>query len=193
MTARHHDKNRFDFEFRLRVDADENAFLDELADELIDAGCHDATFSVRYGTPFAEFTRQADDLSSAVLSAIQQAESVDGVRVVEVKHQDWLTPSAIADRVGRSRQSIQQLIAGDRGPAGFPGPAPWIVGTKVYPWHEVASWLREHTAVDVPGPSPEVEFLDALNGALKIRDYATRLGEREREAVEALALAAFAS
>jgi hypothetical protein len=60
----------------------------------------------------------------AVLSAIRGAEGgATPVRVVRVAaERDWLTAAELADRIGRSRQSIDQLARGERGPGGFPAP-----------------------------------------------------------------------
>lgn len=49
---------------------DLSAAEDELADRLFDAGCDDATCGQQAGEVFADFDRQANDLESAVASAV---------------------------------------------------------------------------------------------------------------------------
>src|SRR5262249_57829296 len=64
--------------------------------------------------------REAPTPETAVLSAVRDVESVGGaVRVLRVGNEDeWLTGAEIAERTGRSRQSIGQLVWGDRGVTG---------------------------------------------------------------------------
>ncbi len=56
----------------------------------------------------------------AVLSAVEQVERAE-VTVLAV-HDDEVIVSDIAERTGRTRQSVDQLIRGERGPGGFPPP-----------------------------------------------------------------------
>ena len=55
-----------------------------LADALYEAGCDDALVGRNGGGPVIAFTREALSRSDAVQSAIADAESVPGVRVLEV-------------------------------------------------------------------------------------------------------------
>src|SRR5215211_3214262 len=98
---------------------------DEELDALFEAGCDDATFSLeRDGTVIGVFDRHGRTQEDAVLSAIDQVEGVgEDIRVFRVtQDDDWLNGSEIAERVGRSRQNINQLISQKRGPGGFPFP-----------------------------------------------------------------------
>ncbi|MGH3751970.1 MAG: hypothetical protein ACRDRP_04605 [Pseudonocardiaceae bacterium] len=59
-----------------------------------------------------------------MISAIVDVERAGiGARVLRVQaDDDWLTASEIAERVGRTRQSVALLAHGERGPGGFPAP-----------------------------------------------------------------------
>ena len=80
-------------------------------DALFEAGCDDATFSTKGELTFGEFDREAVSLLDAVVSAIGAVESVEGADPDELV---WA--SEIAERTGRSRQSIDQLVRGQARP-----------------------------------------------------------------------------
>ena len=151
------------------------ALTDEEMDALFEAGCDDATFSLeRDGTVLGFFDREADTQEDAVLSAIHNVESADiGVRVLRVtQDDDWLTASEIAERVGRTRQSIGLLIRGDRGPGGFPA-AVARHGSRnpLWSWAEVEAWFERYEPLAVQKPvklSPD--FLAELNDRLDLRE-----------------------
>ena len=50
--------------------------------------------------------------------------------------------SDIADRVGKSRQYVRQLVLGTQGPGGFPAPIGHPGGVKVWDWGSANEWLR---------------------------------------------------
>ncbi len=183
MTGRAHQ-----FDLALDVNADPESYLNEVAETLINAGCDDATFSVRHGVPHAEFTREADDFASAVISALKDIRSVEGVSVVRVEVEQLVTASEIARRLGRSRQSVQQLIAGTRGPGGFPEPVDWVLGARLWSWLAVEAWTGEAGGASPTSTPADSEFVAALNGALQMRRHIDRMDEPERrEAVTAVA------
>ncbi|MCY2966954.1 MAG: hypothetical protein NT069_25530 [Planctomycetota bacterium] len=115
----------------------------EIESALYEAGCDDATLSVRFGVAFLTFSRCATSLKDAILSAIRDIRRARiGADVVRVDICDLVTQSDIARRVGRSRQLIHQYLTGQRGPKGFPAPACHITdGAPLWMWCEVARWL----------------------------------------------------
>lgn len=90
---------------------------DDRLEALFEAGCDDATFSAKDGLTFAAFAREAPSLLDAILSAVQAVESVEGLEVLQVDPDELVWASEIAARTGRSRQSVDQLVKGQRGPA----------------------------------------------------------------------------
>lgn len=167
------------FTLVLHTDANEDEFLDEIADALIEAGWDDATFSVRYGVPQAEFTREARSLKDAVVMAIGQSEAVPGVEVARIEFDQMLTASAIAERTGRSRQNVQQWISGERGPGEFPGPVSSVVGASVWQWTTVARWLQEKMDLSDLPTFEDFEFLSALNGVFEAHEHLSELDSAE--------------
>ena len=155
---------------------------DELTDALFEAGCDDALPGSRGGVVFLDFTREADSLREAVLSAIADAEAGGlGARVVRVEPDEWVTMAEIGRRIGRSRESVRQLVAGLRGPGGFPPPAANRAGkSPVWRWTEAEAWLREKGGVTPGGPRGETAFLAAVNGALEVRRHVPSAAEARR-------------
>ena len=143
---------------------------------LFEAGCDDATFSLeRDGSVLGLFDRAAETQEDAVLSAIDDVESAGvGARALRAaQDDDWLTASEIAERVGRTRQSIGQLVRGDRGPGGFPAPAARHGSPNpLWSWAEVEAWFQRYEPGAIPAPVPKLspDFLAELNDLLDLRE-----------------------
>jgi len=142
------------------------ALTDARLDALFDAGCDDATFSTKGELTFGEFDRDAPSLLDAVVSAIAAVESV-GVEVLHVDPDELVWASEIAERTGRSRQSIDMLIRGQRGPGNFPPPASHATRNPLWRWSEVDAWFATYEGR--PADSERSAVLGALNGALEAR------------------------
>lgn len=131
------------FEFTLViVDVDYND--DAFEDRFYEAGCDDALISVVKGSVVLDFTRDAKNFAHAVSSAIQNVRST-GARIVRIEPDSYATMSDIAERAGVTRQSISQLIQGERGPGGFPPPIARVSSeSPLWDWLTVARWLCRH-------------------------------------------------
>lgn len=113
------------------------------------------------------FDIEADAFANAVLRAIAEVESVPGLTVVRVEPDQLVWASEIADRLDRTRQSVDQLVQGQRGPGGFPGPVSGNVRNPLWRWAEVEAWFAayEHRQLDTERPS----VIGVINGALETR------------------------
>lgn len=153
-------------------------------DALFEAGCDDATLGEVDGVGYADFQRQAGSFGEAVRSAIEQVESVPGLRVVRVEPDDLVTMSEIAARLGRSRESVRLLISGARGPGAFPPPVSHLKArSRLWRWSEVAAWAeRAEQEVDVHAAST----IAAINAALTLRQAAAGLAPAARALVSSL-------
>lgn len=131
----------------------------------------------RDGVPVVEAERSAATLADAVLDAIRELEAASpGWRVARVEPDELVSATAIARRLGRTRQSVAQLIAGQRGPGDFPPPAVWVQGAaRLWRWSDVAEWYS--LAVERPTHVDQLaaEFLAMLNGELQARRHRERL------------------
>ncbi len=136
-------------------------------DTLVEAGCDDATFSSKGGLVFAAFDREAETMLDAVVSAIEDVESVEGLEVLHVDPDELVWASEIAERTGRTRQSVDQLIKGQRGPGGFPDPATHATRNPLWRWSEVEAWFAAYE-----GRQADTErslVIGAINGTLQAR------------------------
>jgi hypothetical protein len=112
---------------------------------------------------------EADTFADAVLQAIDQIEQVPGLTVVRVEPDQLVWASEIADRIGRTRQSIDLLVKGQRGPGGFPSPVSGNVRNPLWRWTDVEAWFAayEHREIDTERPA----VIGAINGALEARHH----------------------
>lgn len=129
------------YEFTLIVDGPDMQ-SDEIADALYEAGCDDGLVGRVDGIQYVDFDREAASLPDAVLSALTDLESVDGLEVTRLADATLVSMSDIAERMGRSRESVRLLISGDRGPGGFPPPVTDPRSRyRLWRWFEVSEWL----------------------------------------------------
>jgi len=163
-----------EYEFVLVLDGIQNVTPD-IEDALFEAGCKDATVSIRLGRVYLTFARMARSLQDAVLTAINNVDAADiGATVLRVDECNLVTQSDIARRIGRSRQSVNQYIRGERGPGGFPPPACRIAdNAPLWYWCEVSYWLWENDMIK------ESEYLEAqdisvINSVLDIERRRSR-------------------
>ena len=178
-----------EYEFELILGDGADVRDGEVIDALFEAGCEDAVFGITAGTQIAGFVREAPSLYDAVLSAIGDVErAAPGLQVLRVSPDELVTASEIAERLGRTRASVRQLIAGDRGPGTFPAPVSHLGRRNpLWAWPEVAVWARDH--LGVPVESEALEYWTAvsvLNAALALRERLAPLPAQQRTAVRAL-------
>jgi hypothetical protein len=142
----------------------------EIEDALFEAGCDDATLVSQNGVLFLDFDREAESLTAAITSAIAAVErSPVGLRVVRVLPDDFVSISEIARRVKRTRQSVQQLAAGTRGPGDFPPPVSHIKGySPLWRWSDVLKWWSK--AFQDAQSEPEHERIDTIGGVNAVLD-----------------------
>jgi len=152
-----------EFEFTLIL-AGIDELTDDVTDRLFEAGCDDGTVAIRCGRPYITFTRSAESMKNAVLSAIQNVFDANlGLEVVRIEYCNLVTQSDIARRIGRSRQAVNLYIKGQRGQGKFPAPAcPLHEPEMLWYWCEVAPWLYENNIIteDVVREAEEVEMIN---------------------------------
>jgi hypothetical protein len=139
------------------------------------------------GRPVITFSREADSLKDAILSAINDVRKAGvGADVLRVDYCNLVTQADIARKIGRSRQLVHQYMAGARGPGGFPGPACELYdGAWLWYWCEVAYWLWENDMIkqDVLNDANEVE---AINRVLEMQDQKNRDAKLTAEIVKSV-------
>ncbi|HEY3323532.1 MAG TPA: hypothetical protein VGP72_23970 [Planctomycetota bacterium] len=127
------------FSFALIL-AELDTFTLDQADALFEAGCDDCSPSVSAGVVVLEFDREADSPRQAIDSAIRQVREL-GWRIERIEPDDLVTQSEIAKRLNRSRESVRQLVHGERQDGSFPRPVAAVTSTSpLWSWLEVTRW-----------------------------------------------------
>lgn len=111
-------------------------------------------------------------MTTAVVELARQLESaLPGQVKVEGAFRDLVSTTAIAHRVGRTREAVRKW-------SGLPGfPAPHAVlepGTvKVWPWTQIVRWLHETGRVDLDESLPTLEDMVQIDNCLMRNPDAT--------------------
>ena len=149
MTTTPHPICESEYDFALLLDEGISEVNQSVEDALFEAGCDDATISVRFGRVFLNFSRSAQSLSHAIISAICNVRDAKiGASVLRVDACDLVTQAEIARRMERTRQLVNLYISGARGPGSFPPPVCNIVdGQPLWFWCEVAQWLWQNSLI----------------------------------------------
>jgi len=158
------------YEFTLVIET-QASLEDGLEDALFEANCDDATLSYRKGIAYLDFDREAENLESAIISAIQQVEQTGlDIWVKRVEPSDLVTSAEIARRLDRSRQSVQQLITGSRGNGDFPLPVAGVTAkTMLWSWQEVAGWFLKKEKLKDKSIYENATTLKQINESLESR------------------------
>lgn len=152
------------YTFRLVVG---DAIDDEGADRLFEAGVDDGFVETGPNGHSIGFDREAGDFQSAVLSALEQVEKA-GLEVLRIEPDELVSAADIAERTGRTRQSISALVNATRGPGGWPRPVAGNVRSALWRWADVATWFEDFDGsqhVD----KEEAALLAAVNEVLAAR------------------------
>lgn len=159
-------------------------------DALYKAGCDDGTVSMRHGRLYIDFSRPADSLKEAVLSAIVDVEkAINGAGVLRVDECDLVTASQIARRMGRTRQLVYQYINGQRGPGGFPPPEYHLRDdAPLWAWGDVSEWLAVNDMIRAEEAS-DARVVAAVNNWLEGRRQRRQTPELVREIAKVLSAA----
>ena len=143
-------------------------------DELSEAGCDDALVGRTDGVQYLDFDRDATSLREAILSAVSDVERVVDVEVVRIADAGVVSMADIASRTGRTRESVRLLVAGERGPGGFPPPLTDPRSRyRLWRWYEVERWFALHFGLAQPTSGAHV--VETINAALELRYHRRRL------------------
>lgn len=159
---------------------------DDLIDAFYEAGCDDALVGRADGVQYLDFDREAASLEKAILSAVADVEHVDGVEVVRLADAGLVSMADIATRMGRTRESVRLLIAGERGPGGFPPPVTDPRSRyRLWRWSEVDRWLSTHYGGQPIRSDDHVAA--AINAGLELRHHSRFVDPKGRSDLRQLA------
>lgn len=132
------------YEFRVLLDRVPG---DDDVDAIMRAGLDDSLPGADGARGVVDVSRHAESVAAAIATAVDDVRRA-GFRAVGLEAEDALALKTIAERVGRSYESVRLLAAGRRGPGGFPPPLT-TRPSSLYSWDAVARWFREHYGLDV--------------------------------------------
>lgn len=161
------------------IDADEDNGFDTLwracADEPL-IGTYD-------GVSEALFSREADTVEDAVLSAIADVERIGGVHVVGLRDESFWTLADIAERSGRSPEELSETIA--RADSAFPSHLSDPDETDpLWRAQDVIDWFREHDGERLSHPAAAV--FTALSDTLHARSSCRELDQEQQRRIAGL-------
>jgi hypothetical protein len=157
------------YAFRIRL---QDPLPEDDADRVYDA--FDEEVSVEEGPKgnYVGFEREARSFLDAVLQSINKIIKL-GFEPLAVED-ELVSMADIAERIGRTRQSVSMLVSGTRGPGGFPRPVAGNVRSPLWHWADVATWFESATGHETD-VEERVRTIASINGAL-----ANRVLARER-------------
>jgi hypothetical protein len=157
---------------------------EELENRVFEAGCDDALLGVRDGVVYLDFDRRADSFEEAIVSAVRDVEGAE-LKTAHIEPDDLVNQSQIAERVGRTRESIRLLVSGERGPGTFPAPISGVKGSmRLWRWSRVAAWLAHEGLLDEI-EAKRAALVAELNAALELRN-AARLAPPQKPVLDLL-------
>ncbi len=151
------------FTFRIRL---HEAIDDEDADRLHEA--FDDEIGIEDGPKghFVDFERDAESFLDAALDAIARVIEL-GFEPLSVED-ELVSMADIAERTGRSRQSVSMLVSGQRGVGGFPRAIAGNVRSPLWHWADVAAWFEGHEGEHLIFED-RIRTIASINGALANR------------------------
>ncbi|MEO3826719.1 hypothetical protein [Actinomadura sp. B10D3] len=124
-------------------------------------------------------------LAAAIMEVVGHVEeSAPGLHVLQVEADPLLTIRDIAERVGRSLDSVRHAITGARGATGFPSSEMSTAGHRLWRWSKVAAWYD----LDDPQLVEARPTVQAINGWLALRDVVPDVAPAPEEVTSALSL-----
>ena len=157
----------YDFDLLISGASYDDTLLEE---KLFSAGCDDAMLVFQNSIAHLTFSREANTLVEAIVSAISDAEK-SGIKVERILPDDLVNANEISRRVEKSRQYISNLISGKKGPGKFPTPATGLTEKAyLWSWYDVTQWLLEHKIIDDQEIASTARIIAIANQALHARN-----------------------
>lgn len=152
---------------------------DEL-DALYEAGLDDSTPE----GDLLHLDLEAGEMVDAAWSAARQVATVRGLYAMRLERDDAVTLRDLAQRLGRTYESVRLLAEGSRGPGGFPAPLLDTTGGRIWSWHDVAAWLAMHYPdAGVESGRHELEFRRA-DAVIRLAASYAEASERDRQWID---------
>ena len=104
------------------------------------------------------------------------------MEVIRLAAGSLVSVADIAERTGRTGESIRLLISGERGPGGFPAPVhDPRTRYRLWRWSEVRRWFAANYGEPSHGEDQRyVEVAAAINAGLDLRHYCRYVQPEQR-------------
>ncbi|MCD0450318.1 hypothetical protein LO762_14115 [Actinocorallia sp. API 0066] len=131
------------------------------------------------GPANARCSWDAPTLAHAMVEVVAHVEAAaPGIVVRRVEADPLLSAREIAERVGRTVESVRLASTGQRGPGGFPAPEQH----RLWRWSHISAWYGiDDATLDEAAPTTR-----AVNGWLALREVVPELAPDPRALVQAL-------
>jgi hypothetical protein len=117
---------------------------------LVSRALPEAVVSEAGGVTTVRATLRAPGPAAAVSALVERVTKAVPAAVPLRVDQDLVSVSDIAQRIGRTRESVRLLVDGKRGPGSFPPPIGVVGGDiRVWPWAVVLEWSDKLLGVDL--------------------------------------------
>ncbi len=136
-------------------------------DLLFEVGLDDTTPETRDGRCVLNVNRKAQSLDAAIASVVKDVQQA-GFKAVGIEEEDLVSLRTIAQRMGRTYESVRLLASGKRGPGGFPAPLSGD-GWALYSWVKVSEWFHANYGVE-PSTTNDERVLAATDHLLRARE-----------------------
>jgi predicted DNA-binding transcriptional regulator AlpA len=152
-----------DVELRLRFSTtptDFDRFAQQITNEIDSSAVVSTLDGISYATLSKSFNPGGPGLVSIALTLTAAVEKLGGL--VDDIDDDLVDLSEIAERVGRSRETVRLWSLGRRGSGEFPLPSGLLPGSvKVWEWDSINTWLSKHH----PTLADDVQLLSRVERA----------------------------
>jgi hypothetical protein len=133
----------------------------------------------------AVFDRQAASFEEALRTAITAVRRA-GLAVRRVEPDDFVTQAEIAERLGRTSESVRLLASGQRGDGTFPSPAARTTSRgSLWRWSQVAAWAGRPTEeietaewIAVTNAKLQLDLLDTPKERAMLKEVAGMLAAK---------------
>ena len=141
---------------------------DDFEARFYDAGCDDATIAFQKGRIIVDFSREANSVDAAIVSAVECVVAA-GAHVDRLEPDPLVNLSDMASRTGMTRAAMSQYSKGQRS-RDFPAPVARVTSdSPLWDWATVAKWLFRHGKLTREA-AVEAEAMRVANEAIEARE-----------------------
>lgn len=164
--------------FNVSLVLDNIEFTDEHLDRIFEA-LPDAVPANVGGLMTLTAPVEAPNAEAAAFHLVEVVSEVLPYAIAIRLDQDLVSIPDIAERTGRSRESIRLLVEGKRGPGAFPLPVGTVGdGIRVWPWASILGWFLNELGEDLGEQAVPAEVAAVVDACLAARKQ--QLAHRSR-------------